>query len=68
MLWTGSLPGTSRDFDEKEFLRQRDGQDSESDAESGQAGPGASSAERPGQHGGTHELPGQQESQLAKTK
>jgi hypothetical protein len=25
MLWTGALPGTANDFDEREFIRHRDG-------------------------------------------
>lgn len=32
MLWTGSLPGTASDFDESDFLRQRDGTDSDEES------------------------------------
>lgn len=56
MLWTGSLPGTSSDFDEREFIRQRDGVDPESDAESGDT---RVQQEGGGQNGGPHDLPGQ---------
>lgn len=61
MLWTGSLPGTSSDFDEHEFIRQRDGVDSQSDAESGQTRVQNQDQiqDAPGQNGGPHDLPGQ---------
>lgn len=52
-LWTGALPGTSKDFDEREFRRQVDGGDTESDAES------AHTRVPEGRNGGPHELPGQ---------
>jgi hypothetical protein len=55
MLWTGSLPGTASDFDEREFVQQRDGVDSQSDAESGHT----RVQERTDQNGGPHDLPGQ---------
>jgi hypothetical protein len=33
MLWTGALPGTANDFDEKDFIRHRDGLDDEESAD-----------------------------------
>ena len=59
MLWTGSLPGTASDFDEREFIRQRDGVDPESDAESGETR--VPEENEPGRNGGVHDLPGQDE-------
>lgn len=57
MLWTGALPGTANDFDEREFIRQRDGVDSQSDAESGHMR--VYDQDHPDQNGGPHDLPGQ---------
>jgi len=33
MLWTGALPGTANDFDERDFIRQRDGLSDEESAD-----------------------------------
>jgi hypothetical protein len=33
MLWTGALPGTANDFDERDFIRHRDGLDDEESAD-----------------------------------
>ena len=32
MLWTGALPGTANDFDERDFIRQRDGLDDDEES------------------------------------
>lgn len=33
MLWTGALPGTANDFDERDFIRQTNGTDDEESAD-----------------------------------
>jgi hypothetical protein len=33
MLWTGALPGTANDFDERDFIRQTSGEGGEESAD-----------------------------------
>jgi hypothetical protein len=33
MLWTGALPGTANDFDERDFIRHMNGTDDEESAD-----------------------------------